>query len=57
MFYQKTFNSSLISIDVQNAFQLESPKRQWICATDREEEKNKLMSALCSAINAAITQN
>ncbi|XP_056624679.1 epithelial cell-transforming sequence 2 oncogene-like isoform X1 [Triplophysa dalaica] len=42
---------------VQNAFQLESPKRQWICATDREEEKNKLMSALCSAINAAITQN
>ncbi|KAA0711297.1 Epithelial cell-transforming sequence 2 oncogene-like [Triplophysa tibetana] len=42
---------------VQNAFQLESPKRQWICATNREEEKNKLISALCSAINAAISRN
>ncbi|XP_073725747.1 epithelial cell-transforming sequence 2 oncogene-like [Misgurnus anguillicaudatus] len=42
---------------VQNAFQLESPKRQWICATDREEDKIKLLSALNSAINAAITRN
>ncbi|XP_073783878.1 epithelial cell-transforming sequence 2 oncogene-like isoform X2 [Danio rerio] len=42
---------------VQNAFQLQSPKRQWICATDREEEKIRLLSALRSAINAAITRN
>uniref|UniRef100_A0A8C1KCJ8 Coiled-coil domain containing 28A n=1 Tax=Cyprinus carpio TaxID=7962 RepID=A0A8C1KCJ8_CYPCA len=42
---------------VRNAFQLESPKRQWICATDREEDKIRLLSALRSAINAAITRN
>ncbi|XP_052009835.1 epithelial cell-transforming sequence 2 oncogene-like [Xyrauchen texanus] len=42
---------------VQNAFQLESPKRQWSCATDREEDKIRLLSALRSAINAAITRN
>ncbi|RXN19116.1 epithelial cell-transforming sequence 2 oncogene-like protein [Labeo rohita] len=42
---------------VQNAFQLESPKRLWICATDREEDKIRLLSALRSAINTAITRN
>ncbi|XP_017564290.1 epithelial cell-transforming sequence 2 oncogene-like isoform X3 [Pygocentrus nattereri] len=38
---------------VQNAFRLESPKRQWICATDREEDKIRWLGALRSAINAA----
>ncbi|KAK2878446.1 hypothetical protein Q8A67_019237 [Cirrhinus molitorella] len=42
---------------VRNAFQLESPKRLWICATDREEDKIRLLSALRSAINVAITRN
>uniref|UniRef100_A0A671RB53 Coiled-coil domain containing 28A n=1 Tax=Sinocyclocheilus anshuiensis TaxID=1608454 RepID=A0A671RB53_9TELE len=42
---------------VRNTFQLESPKRQWICATDREEDKIRLLSALRSAIKAAITRN
>ncbi|KAI4895463.1 hypothetical protein NFI96_023966 [Prochilodus magdalenae] len=38
---------------VQNAFRLESPKRQWICATDREEDKIRWLGALRSAVNAA----
>ncbi|KAG1971546.1 epithelial cell-transforming sequence 2 oncogene-like [Pimephales promelas] len=42
---------------VRNAFQLESPKRQWICATDREEDKIRLLCALHSAMSAAITRN
>ncbi|XP_043118852.1 epithelial cell-transforming sequence 2 oncogene-like isoform X2 [Puntigrus tetrazona] len=42
---------------VRNAFLLESPKRQWICATDREEDKIRLLSTLRCAINAAITRN
>uniref|UniRef100_A0A672MWH4 Coiled-coil domain containing 28A n=1 Tax=Sinocyclocheilus grahami TaxID=75366 RepID=A0A672MWH4_SINGR len=37
--------------------QCNSPKRQWICATDREEDKIRLLSALRRAINAAITRN
>ncbi|KAG7465629.1 hypothetical protein MATL_G00155550 [Megalops atlanticus] len=39
---------------MQNAFALEGPKRQWICATEREEDKVTWLSALRSAINAAI---
>ncbi|KAJ8399471.1 hypothetical protein AAFF_G00411830 [Aldrovandia affinis] len=39
---------------VQNAFTLEGLKRRWVCATDREEDKVKWLSALRSAINAAI---
>ncbi|XP_036398027.1 epithelial cell-transforming sequence 2 oncogene-like [Megalops cyprinoides] len=39
---------------VQNAFALEGPKRQWVCATEREEDKVTWLSALRSAINAAI---
>ncbi|TRY88313.1 hypothetical protein DNTS_016704 [Danionella cerebrum] len=42
---------------VENAFELESPKRRWICATDREEDKLRLLAALRSAINSAITRN
>ncbi|MCJ8737155.1 hypothetical protein PDJAM_G00020570 [Pangasius djambal] len=38
---------------VQNSFLLESPNRQWICATDREEDKIRWLCALSSAINAA----
>ncbi|XP_053365179.1 epithelial cell-transforming sequence 2 oncogene-like [Clarias gariepinus] len=38
---------------VQNSFLLESPNRQWTCATDREEDKIRWMCALSSAINAA----
>lgn len=44
-------------IDVQNAFVLEGPKRQWICATEKEEEKLTWLSALKSAISAAIKDN
>ncbi|KAI1895672.1 hypothetical protein AGOR_G00108630 [Albula goreensis] len=39
---------------VRNAFALEGPKRRWVCATDREEEKVTWLSALQRAINAAI---
>uniref|UniRef100_A0A3B3RR88 Epithelial cell transforming 2 like n=1 Tax=Paramormyrops kingsleyae TaxID=1676925 RepID=A0A3B3RR88_9TELE len=35
---------------VKNAFVLESPKRQWICATDTEEEKVSWLSALQGAV-------
>ncbi|KAI5102070.1 epithelial cell-transforming sequence 2 oncogene-like isoform X2, partial [Silurus meridionalis] len=38
---------------VQNSFLLESPNRQWICATDREEDKIRFLCALSGAINAA----
>ncbi|XP_072545995.1 epithelial cell-transforming sequence 2 oncogene-like isoform X2 [Salminus brasiliensis] len=38
---------------VQNAFRMESPKRQWICATDREEDKIRWLGTLRSAINGA----
>uniref|UniRef100_A0A4W4HL19 Epithelial cell transforming 2 like n=1 Tax=Electrophorus electricus TaxID=8005 RepID=A0A4W4HL19_ELEEL len=37
---------------VQNAFRLESPKRQWICSTDRELDKVKWLQALRRAIRA-----
>ncbi|XP_031436078.1 epithelial cell-transforming sequence 2 oncogene-like [Clupea harengus] len=39
---------------VQNAFVLEGPKRQWICATERQDDKLTWLSALKSAISAAI---
>uniref|UniRef100_A0A3B3RSF3 Epithelial cell transforming 2 like n=1 Tax=Paramormyrops kingsleyae TaxID=1676925 RepID=A0A3B3RSF3_9TELE len=38
---------------VKNAFVLESPKRQWICATDTEEEKVSWLSALQGAVGLA----
>ncbi|XP_017332547.1 epithelial cell-transforming sequence 2 oncogene-like isoform X2 [Ictalurus punctatus] len=38
---------------MQNSFLLESPNRQWMCATDREEDKIRWLCALSSAINAA----
>uniref|UniRef100_A0AAY4DNQ2 DH domain-containing protein n=1 Tax=Denticeps clupeoides TaxID=299321 RepID=A0AAY4DNQ2_9TELE len=38
----------------QNAFALEGPRRQWICASNRDVDKAMFISALQSAINAAI---
>uniref|UniRef100_A0A8B9K611 DH domain-containing protein n=1 Tax=Astyanax mexicanus TaxID=7994 RepID=A0A8B9K611_ASTMX len=38
---------------VQNTFLLESPKRRWICSTEREQDKIRWLGALRSAINAA----
>ncbi|XP_048830772.1 epithelial cell-transforming sequence 2 oncogene-like isoform X1 [Brienomyrus brachyistius] len=38
---------------VKNAFVLESPKRQWVCATDTEEEKVTWFSALRRAVGVA----
>nr|XP_015201942.1 PREDICTED: epithelial cell-transforming sequence 2 oncogene-like isoform X3 [Lepisosteus oculatus] len=42
---------------VKNAFALQGPKRQWICATEREEDKFTWISALQSAVNAAIEKH
>ncbi|XP_076155795.1 epithelial cell-transforming sequence 2 oncogene-like [Alosa pseudoharengus] len=41
---------------VQNAFVLEGPKRQWICATEKEDNKLTWLSALKSAISAALKE-
>ncbi|XP_066529352.1 epithelial cell-transforming sequence 2 oncogene-like [Hoplias malabaricus] len=38
---------------VQNTFCLKSPTRQWMCATDRQQDKIRWLSVLRSAINAA----
>ncbi|XP_043551276.1 epithelial cell-transforming sequence 2 oncogene-like isoform X1 [Chiloscyllium plagiosum] len=41
---------------IQNAFALQGPKRQWICATETEEDKMTWLSLLASAIRAAIRE-
>lgn len=38
---------------VKNSFLLESPNRQWICATDRDEDKTRWLCAVNSAIHTA----
>uniref|UniRef100_A0A8B9K6L4 DH domain-containing protein n=1 Tax=Astyanax mexicanus TaxID=7994 RepID=A0A8B9K6L4_ASTMX len=40
---------------VQNTFLLESPKRRWICSTEREQDKIRWLGALRSAINKVFT--
>ncbi|XP_059504812.1 epithelial cell-transforming sequence 2 oncogene-like isoform X1 [Stegostoma tigrinum] len=39
---------------IQNAFVLKGPKRQWICATETEEDKMIWVSLLANATHAAI---
>ncbi|XP_078262104.1 epithelial cell-transforming sequence 2 oncogene-like [Rhinoraja longicauda] len=41
---------------IQNAFVLQGPKRQWICATETEEDKVTWLSILESAICAAVEE-
>ncbi|XP_069831120.1 epithelial cell-transforming sequence 2 oncogene-like [Dendropsophus ebraccatus] len=41
---------------VKNAFNLQGPKRHWICSTSTEEEKVTWLSACQSAIHASIEQ-
>ncbi|XP_067900276.1 epithelial cell-transforming sequence 2 oncogene-like isoform X2 [Heterodontus francisci] len=41
---------------IQNAFVLQGPKRQWICATETEEDKATWLSILESAIRAAVKE-
>ncbi|XP_063079969.1 epithelial cell-transforming sequence 2 oncogene-like [Engraulis encrasicolus] len=41
---------------VQNAFMLKGPKRQWICASERGDDKMTWLSALKSAIAAASSE-
>ncbi|XP_062379515.1 epithelial cell-transforming sequence 2 oncogene-like [Sardina pilchardus] len=41
---------------VHNAFVLEGPKRQWICATEKEDNKLTWLSALKRAISAALKE-
>uniref|UniRef100_UPI00398E368E epithelial cell-transforming sequence 2 oncogene-like n=1 Tax=Pristiophorus japonicus TaxID=55135 RepID=UPI00398E368E len=41
---------------VQNTFVLQGPKRQWICATETEEDKATWLSILESAIRAAVAE-
>ncbi|GCC32978.1 hypothetical protein chiPu_0011442 [Chiloscyllium punctatum] len=41
---------------IQNAFAMQGPKRQWICATETEEDKMTWLSCLASAIRAAMRE-
>ncbi|XP_078413664.1 epithelial cell-transforming sequence 2 oncogene-like [Cetorhinus maximus] len=41
---------------IQNAFVLQGPKRQWICATDTEEDKVTWLSVLEGAVRAAVKE-
>ncbi|XP_041063580.1 epithelial cell-transforming sequence 2 oncogene-like [Carcharodon carcharias] len=41
---------------IQNAFVLRGPKRQWICATDTEEDKVTWLSILEGAVRAAVKE-
>ncbi|XP_078086763.1 epithelial cell-transforming sequence 2 oncogene-like [Mustelus asterias] len=41
---------------VRNAFVLQGPKRQWICATETEEDKLTWLSKLEGAIRAAVKE-
>ncbi|XP_041835016.1 epithelial cell-transforming sequence 2 oncogene-like isoform X2 [Melanotaenia boesemani] len=40
---------------VRHAFVLEGPRRYWVCATKRGEEREHFLSVLRSAINSALT--
>ncbi|XP_040888731.1 epithelial cell-transforming sequence 2 oncogene-like [Toxotes jaculatrix] len=40
---------------VCHAFVLEGPRRSWVCATDRGEERDHFLALLHSAINSALT--
>ncbi|KAM3585505.1 uncharacterized protein V6R79_019380 [Siganus canaliculatus] len=40
---------------VSHAFVLEGPRRSWVCATDRGEEKDYFLSALRSAVTSALS--
>uniref|UniRef100_A0A674HU93 Epithelial cell transforming 2 like n=1 Tax=Terrapene triunguis TaxID=2587831 RepID=A0A674HU93_9SAUR len=42
---------------IKNAFILQSPKRQWICSIEDEDDKFTWLSALQSAINCSIEKN
>ncbi|KAK6304831.1 hypothetical protein J4Q44_G00254170 [Coregonus suidteri] len=41
---------------VCNGFVLEGPSRVWVCATEREEDKERFLCTLRSAIHTAITE-
>ncbi|XP_067844367.1 epithelial cell-transforming sequence 2 oncogene-like [Heptranchias perlo] len=41
---------------IKNAFVLQGPKRQWICATETEEDKATWLSILESAVRAAVEE-
>lgn len=46
---------SSFSVDVSHAFVLEGPRRSWVCATERGEERDHFLSVLRSAITSALT--
>lgn len=47
-------NSLCVAADVSHAFVLEGPRRSWVCATARGEEREHFLSVLRSAIDAAL---
>ncbi|CAB1335625.1 unnamed protein product [Coregonus sp. 'balchen'] len=52
------FNDAMVLTErnVCNGFVLEGPSRVWVCATEREEDKERFLCTLRSAIHTAITE-
>lgn len=48
------FNNLNVYADVSHAFVLEGPRRSWVCATERDVERDVFLSVLRSAINTAL---